>query len=123
MVKAYVAELCWLVVEKRLFFGMSYERIARELHLKGGKGVACRIMQRFWECGDAAPRQGLRVAPPANALLSVAQRDALMEMIAEADDDRMLRELAQDFYDLHGIALTVKDKRTSASAGRAAAPQ
>jgi len=102
-------QLCWLIVEKRLFFGTPFAKIAKQRHFRGGKRTAWRIWQRFLRTGDPSPHQGLRLAPPANKKLTAAQHDALLQMIVDADPDQMLHEIAASFLREHFVSLSVAD--------------
>ena len=66
--KAHHVELCWLIVEKRLFYGMDFDDIARELHFVAdvarpgafGSASSSRRMTRLRTRGCASRRPQTR---------------------------------------------------------------
>jgi len=105
-------ELCWLVVEKRLFYGMDFDDIARELHFRGGRSTAWRTWQRFLlPPHDPAPHQGLRLAPPANKKLTKAQSDDLMALIVQAPKPEFHGRISTVQLRPHGVPRHSRDPR------------
>ena len=107
MGKALSQDLLWVIVEKRLFYGDTLEKIAADT-LQPLSTVG-RVLARVSSRQSLQTWQGVRAGLPGNAKLDPIHRDRLLEVVLTVDADYSLEEIANLFSSAYGLQLSVPD--------------
>ena len=107
MGKALSQDLLWVIVEKRLFYGDTLEKIAADT-LQPLSTVG-RVLAWVSSRQSLQTWQGVRAGLPGNAKLDPIHRDRLLEVVLTVDADYSLEEIANLFSSAYGLQLSVPD--------------